>query len=79
MIKGKRPKLRIKISSREDDLRDLEAFSTDPVIMNKDLPEANVLLEPEVFSQIKLKMLPLQPEWVPSNPRPSFPVHLRGA
>ena len=37
------------------------------------------LPKPEISTNIRELAEPLEEEWIPSNPCPSFPEHLRGA
>ncbi|XP_015601977.1 uncharacterized protein LOC107270976 isoform X1 [Cephus cinctus] len=66
VVKGAKPKLRIKIA-RDDNLTQLN------------ITEADKLLGPEVSTNLKEIDDPLEEEWVPSNPVPSYPKFLRGA
>ncbi|XP_046749973.1 uncharacterized protein LOC124413440 isoform X2 [Diprion similis] len=65
VIKGLKPKLNIRIS-RIDDARTNET-------------ETYPLLQPQISTNIEELGTQVDEEWMPANPQPSYPVHLRGA
>lgn len=65
VIKGLKPKLNIRIS-RIDDVK-----------ANK--TESRPLFEPQISTNIEELGTQFGEEWVPADPKPSYPVYLRGA
>ncbi|XP_020708854.2 uncharacterized protein LOC125499671 isoform X2 [Athalia rosae] len=65
VIRGLKPKLNIRIS-RVDDVK---ANAT----------ESRQVLQPQISTNLDELDTELDEVWVPPNPRPSYPVHLRGA
>ncbi|XP_046588028.1 uncharacterized protein LOC124293054 isoform X1 [Neodiprion lecontei] len=65
VIKGPKPKLNIRISRIDDE--------------RTNGTETYPLLQPQISTNIDELGTQLDEEWMPVNPKPSYPVHLRGA